>query len=81
MRVNGETEPHLLRKRETTLGFALHLVERIARREQVRVQVVQQYAAKVRSPIWFAASNARRTRSRPARTCLVHGMTKLPKFK
>src|SRR5438445_681187 len=37
--VNGKTEPHLLRKRETTLGFALHLIERIARREKVRVQV------------------------------------------
>ena len=40
---------------------------------------VQQYAAKVRSPIWFAASNARRTRSRPARTCLVQGMTQASK--
>ena len=38
--VNEKTEPHLLRKRETTLGFALHLIERIARREKIRVQVV-----------------------------------------
>ena len=38
--VNDETEPHLLRKLEAMLGFALHLVERIARREKVRVQVV-----------------------------------------
>src|SRR5438128_9472193 len=37
--IHGKTEPHLLRKRETTLGFALHLIERIARREKVRVQV------------------------------------------
>src|SRR5215475_1375240 len=37
--VNGETEPHLQRKRETTLGFALHLIEWIARREKVCVQV------------------------------------------
>src|SRR6266478_10239422 len=37
--VNGKTEPHLLRKRETTLGFALHLIEWIARRKKVRVQV------------------------------------------
>ena len=29
----------------------------------------------MRSPILFATSNARRTRSRPARTCFVHGMT------
>src|SRR5215210_1575318 len=38
--VNAKTELHLLRKRETTLGFALHLIERIARREKVGVQVV-----------------------------------------
>src|SRR6267378_6196403 len=37
--VNGETESHLLRKRETTLGFALHLIERIAGSEKIRVQV------------------------------------------
>src|SRR6266850_6617974 len=37
--VNGKTEPHLLRKRETKLGFALHLIERITRREKVRDQV------------------------------------------
>src|SRR5882672_8504874 len=37
--VNGKTKPHLLRKRETTLGFALHLIEWIARRKKVRVQV------------------------------------------
>src|ERR1700749_3063901 len=37
--VNGETEPHFQRKRETTLGFALHLIEWIARREKVCVQV------------------------------------------
>src|SRR4051812_20690813 len=37
--VDGKTEPHLPRKRETTLGFALHLIERIARREKVRVRV------------------------------------------
>src|SRR5258708_5806951 len=37
--VNGNTEPDLLRKGETTLGFALHLIEWIARREKVRVQV------------------------------------------
>ena len=38
--VNAKTEPHILRKRETTLGFALHLIERIARREKVRAQMV-----------------------------------------
>ena len=38
--VNDKTEPRLLRERETMLGFALHLGERIARREKVRVQVV-----------------------------------------
>ena len=37
--INGETEPHFQRKRETMLGFALHLIERIARREKVCVQV------------------------------------------
>ena len=30
-----ETEPRLLREREAVLGFALHLGERIARREKV----------------------------------------------
>src|SRR4030081_364887 len=38
--VNGKTEPHPLRKREATLGLGLHLIERIARREKVRVHVV-----------------------------------------
>src|SRR3984893_13315486 len=37
--VDDETEPHLMGKLEAMLGFALHLNERIARREQVRVQV------------------------------------------
>src|SRR5258708_21529652 len=37
--VNEETESHLMGKREAMLGFALYLNERIARREQVRVQV------------------------------------------
>src|ERR1700726_3547041 len=37
--VNNEAEPHLMGKLEAMLGFALHLRERIARREQVRVQV------------------------------------------
>jgi hypothetical protein len=37
--VNGEMEPHLQCKRETTLGFALHLIEWIARCEKVCVQV------------------------------------------
>ena len=38
--VDDETEPHLLRKRETMLGFALHLDERIARREKVRIRLI-----------------------------------------
>src|ERR1700687_5156583 len=38
--VNGKTEPHLLRKREAELGLGLHLIERIARRQKVRVHVV-----------------------------------------
>jgi hypothetical protein len=37
--VSDETEPHLMGKLEAMLGFALHLNKRIARREQVRVQV------------------------------------------
>ena len=36
--VDDETEPRLLREREAMLGFALHLGERIAGREKVRVQ-------------------------------------------
>ena len=39
--VDDETEPRLLRKFEPILGFALHLDERISRREKVRVQVGQ----------------------------------------
>src|SRR5260370_22425368 len=37
--VSGNTDADLLRKGETTLGFALPLMERIPRREKVRVQV------------------------------------------
>jgi len=40
--VNDKPEPHLLRKRETVLGFALRLGKRVALREQVRVQWLQQ---------------------------------------
>ena len=38
--VYDELEPHLLRKRAAMLGFAVHLTERVARREHVAVQVV-----------------------------------------
>src|SRR5919197_4299570 len=38
--VNDETEPHLLRKRETMFGLTLHLDERIARREKERVHCI-----------------------------------------
>src|SRR6185436_1922820 len=38
--VNGMPEPHLLRKRETVLGYALRLGKRVAHREQIRVQLV-----------------------------------------
>jgi hypothetical protein len=37
--IDRNTEPELLHKCETPLGFALHLIERIAGREKVRVQV------------------------------------------
>src|SRR5260370_35628590 len=37
--VNDVTNPGLLRKLEAILGLALHLHERIARREKVRIQV------------------------------------------
>ena len=37
--VNDVTNPGLLRKLEAVLGFMLHLRERIARREKVRIQV------------------------------------------
>src|SRR3954468_9407964 len=37
--VDDETEPGLLRKLETTLGFTLRLNERVSRREKIRVQV------------------------------------------
>src|ERR1700732_619286 len=36
--VNGKPEPHLLRKRETVLGFPLRLGKRVARREHVDIQ-------------------------------------------
>src|SRR5882762_10417486 len=45
--VDGETEPHLLRKRETTLDFAFRLIEWIARREKVRIQVVTAVRRKI----------------------------------
>ena len=38
--VNDETEPRLLRKLQAILGFTLHVSERIAGDEKVRVQVV-----------------------------------------
>src|SRR5580704_12080263 len=38
--VDNDAEPRLLGKLEAILGFPLHLNERIARREQVCVQVV-----------------------------------------
>ena len=34
--VDGNTEPHLLRKRNATLGLGLYFIEPIARREKVR---------------------------------------------
>ena len=37
--VNGKSEPHVLRERETMLDLDLHVIERIARREKIRVQV------------------------------------------
>ena len=39
--VNDETKPSLLRKLEGTLGFTLHLLERLSRRQKVRVHVVE----------------------------------------
>ena len=76
--VNDQTKPSLLRKLEAILGFMLHLGERISRGEKVRVQVFASVRRKSEVPTLFAASNARRIRSRPARTCFVHGVTKLP---
>ena len=38
--VNAKREPRLLRKREAMLGFALHLNQRVARGEEVRVQLI-----------------------------------------
>ena len=40
--VDDKPEPRLLCEREAMLGFALHLGERIARREKVRVQRLPQ---------------------------------------
>ena len=77
--VNDETEPSLLRKLEAILGFTLRLNKRISHGEKVGVQVDWTEARKREVPILFAASNARRTKSRPVRICFVHGMTILPK--
>jgi len=44
--VNGETESHLLRKRETTPASPCTSIERIAGSEKIRIQVGEQYAAK-----------------------------------
>src|SRR4029077_12454155 len=38
--VNDETEPRLLRKVETLLGFTLRFSQRISRREKIRVQII-----------------------------------------
>ncbi len=38
--VDGNTEPHLLRKRNATLGLGLYFIEPIARREKVRGHVL-----------------------------------------
>src|SRR3954453_14185382 len=38
-KVNDETEPHLPGVRQAVFGFALHLAQRLAGEEQVRVEV------------------------------------------
>ena len=78
--VNDETEPRLLRKRETMLGFTLHLSERISRREKVRVQVVA--AIRRKSEVTDLVARHRRRdapdRGQPGHV-FVHGMTIFPK--
>ena len=78
--VDDETEPRLPRELEPMLGFALHVAERIAAsREGSCSGRCSCRPHKVRSPILFAASKARRTKSRPVRMCFVQGMTRFPK--
>ena len=79
--VDDEAELRLLCKRQAMLGLALPLVQRIARDEKVRVQVGAQHVAGVRSPFSFAASKARRTRSRQHRTWLIQRTPKAEKHR
>ena len=62
------------------LGFPLHFVKRISRREEICDQIVAAIGRK--GEVARSCSrrrNARRTNSRPVRMCLVQGVTKFPK--
>ena len=67
-------------KLEAMLGFALYLNERIARREQVRVQVQAAVRRKCEIADLVRGLELRRSRSRPVLTCFVQGMTRFPKL-
>ena len=78
--VTDKSEPRLLREREAESGFALRLGKRIARRKKVRVQLLAAVSGVSEVADLVAASNARRTKSRPARTCLVPGKNAISKL-
>jgi hypothetical protein len=73
--VNDEAKTSLLGKLQAILGFTLDLNERIPCRQKIGVQVVATVRGISKVPNFFAPSKARRMRSRPAWTCLFHGMT------
>ena len=79
--VNGKTEPHLRANVRPRSASTLHLIERIARREKVCVQVG--VAGRLKSEIADLVCRFERATQQIAasRTCLVQNMSKLPKLK
>jgi hypothetical protein len=55
--------------------LAFHLDERLARREKFTFKFPELYAAKVRSPVLFAASYDRCNSSRATSRWFAHGST------
>ena len=77
--VDNQPKPRLPRKFKPVLGFSLHLASGSPVARRFVFKLLQLYAAKVRSPVLFAVSKARRTRARPVCMCFVQGMTRFPK--
>jgi hypothetical protein len=65
--VDDKAEPHLPGVREAVFGFALHLVQRLAGEEQVRVQIVARVGSirEVSDPVRRFESAAQQITARP----------------